>query len=63
MSEQVTDSKKKKGLLVLVLAIALVGAIAFTLLATGGVIVSGEARSLARELKKDGTTTIVLEDD
>lgn len=70
MSEQVmenvqgTDSKKKKkGLLVLVLAIALVGAIAFTLLATGGVIVSGEARSLARELKKDGTTTIVLDED
>ena len=70
MSEQVmenvqgTDSKKKKkGLLVLVLAIALVGAIAFTLLATGGVIVSGEARSLAKELKKDGTTTIVLDED
>ena len=70
MSEQVvenvqgTDSKKKKkGLLVLVLAIALVGAIAFTLLATGGIVVSGEARSLARELKKDGTATIVLDKD
>lgn len=70
MSEQVVENvqgmdskKKKKGLLVLVLAIALVGAIAFTLLATGGIVVSGEARSLARELKKDGTATIVLDKD
>ena len=70
MSEQVvenvqgTDSKKKKkGLLVLVLAIALLGAIAFWLFASGGIIVTGEARSLIKELKKDGTATIVLDKD